>query len=100
MHGLDFADMVSGQLVEVERAKVRVLATALVTALRSVDLTPEQSRAVTAAFFEQVRQVTTEAPPPLALQARQEDDDDGGVPYDAGPPPAAVALTPADQDLL
>jgi len=55
MHGLDFADMVSGQLVEVERAKVKVMAAALVAALNASGATQEQRRAATAAFFDELR---------------------------------------------
>lgn len=57
MHGLDFADMISGQLVEVERAKVKLMATALVTALNAIGATAEQRRQATAAFLAELRTV-------------------------------------------
>jgi hypothetical protein len=57
MSGLDFADMVSGQLVEVERAKVKVMATALVAALNALDVTPEQRREATRRFMAELRTV-------------------------------------------
>jgi uncharacterized protein (DUF2336 family) len=53
--GLDFADMVSGQLVEVERAKVKLMATALVTALNAIGATADQRRAATTAFLGELR---------------------------------------------
>jgi hypothetical protein len=88
LHGLDFADMISGQLVEVEQAKVRVMATALVSALQAIGATPEQRRAATAAFFADLRSAVGEPPPPefppdtvLAL-------------------PPARTLEPEDEDLL
>ena len=65
MGGLDFADMISGQLVEVERAKVKVMATALVSALQAIGATPEQRTQATAAFFAQLRTVAAEGAPAL-----------------------------------
>jgi hypothetical protein len=53
--GLDFADMVSGQLVEVERAKVKLMATALVAALNTVELSAEEKRKATKAFMGELR---------------------------------------------
>jgi hypothetical protein len=70
LSGLDFADMISGQLVEVEQAKVRLMAGALVAALEAVGATAEQRRVATAAFMSALR----------------------------GADPAA--LSPADRDLL
>jgi hypothetical protein len=64
LHGLDFADMVSGQMVEVEQAKVRVMATALVSALQAIGATPEQRKEATAAFFADLRATVGEPPPP------------------------------------
>ena len=55
MQGLDFADMISGQLIEVEQAKVKLMATALVRALQAIDATPEQRQAATAAFMGELR---------------------------------------------
>jgi hypothetical protein len=55
MLGLDFADYLSGQMVEVEQAKVRLMATALVKALQAVDASPEQRRAATETFFNELR---------------------------------------------
>jgi len=53
--GLDSADLVSGQLVEIEQAKVRLMATALVKALDAVGATPEQRKTATAAFLGELR---------------------------------------------
>ena len=55
LHGLDFQDLVSGQLVEVEQAKVRLMATALVKALDAVGASPEQRKTATAAFLGELR---------------------------------------------
>lgn len=55
LFGLDFADMISGQMVEVEQAKVRVMATALVTALNSIGATVDQRKAATTAFLGELR---------------------------------------------
>jgi hypothetical protein len=55
LHGLDFADMISGQLVEVERAKVKLMATALVKALQAIDATSAQRKAATTAFLGELR---------------------------------------------
>lgn len=55
MGGLDFADLVSGQLVEVERAKVRLMATALVKALDAVGVTGESRQVATKAFLNELR---------------------------------------------
>lgn len=79
MGGLDFADMISGQLVEVEQAKVRLMATALVTALNAINATEEQRRAATRAFLGELRSLQAEERPALTF----------------GP-----ALDPADEDLL
>jgi hypothetical protein len=55
MLGLDFADYLSGQMVEIEQAKVKLMATALVKALNAADATQEQKRAATTAFFAELR---------------------------------------------
>jgi hypothetical protein len=54
--GLDFADMISGKLVEVEQAKVRVMAVALVQALSAIGANEEQKRLATTAFLAALRQ--------------------------------------------
>jgi hypothetical protein len=90
LHGLDFADMVSGQLVEIEQAKVRVMATALVSALNAAGATKEQRERATAAFFADLRATVGEAPPPQ-------------FPRDnllELPAPDRPALDPEDEDLL
>ena len=66
MKGLDFADMISGQLVEVEQAKVRIMGAALVAALKGLPDAAERSDA----FFAALR-TTPELP------AAQDDEDDG-----------------------
>jgi hypothetical protein len=66
MLGLDFADEVSGKMVEVEQAKVRVMAAALVAALNAANATEEQRRAATTVFFAQLRATQGEPAPPLA----------------------------------
>jgi hypothetical protein len=73
MGGLDFADMVSGQLVEVERAKVKVMAGALVAALQAAGATDDQRRAATAAFFAELRALHAADAP--ALPPREGDQD-------------------------
>jgi hypothetical protein len=60
MLGLDFADYLSGKMVEVEEAKVRLMATALVKALQETGATPERRRAATAKFFEELRAASGE----------------------------------------
>jgi MFS superfamily sulfate permease-like transporter len=55
LNGLDFQDMISGQLVEVERAKVRLMATALVRALDAAGVTGEHRQVATAAFLAELR---------------------------------------------
>jgi hypothetical protein len=67
MTGLDFADMISGQLVEVEQAKVKIMATALVGALKAIDATPKQREVATAKFLDDLR--TLQARTPAALEA-------------------------------
>ena len=69
LHGLDFQDMISGQLVEVEQAKVRLMATALVKALDAVGATAEQRKTATAAFLGELRaaEVLGPAQAPRAL---------------------------------
>jgi hypothetical protein len=88
LHGLDFADMVSGQLVEVEQAKVRVMASSLVAALQAIGATPEQRRAATAAFFADLRAAVEDPPPPRF------------PPEDLLEIPAGPTLSPEDEDLL
>jgi hypothetical protein len=60
LNGLDFADLVSSRLVEVEQAKVRLMATALVRALNETGASPEQKKAATRAFMDELRATTTE----------------------------------------
>jgi hypothetical protein len=55
MLGLDFADMISGRLAEVEEAKIRVMAGALVRALHMLPGSPEEKEAATASFFAELR---------------------------------------------
>jgi hypothetical protein len=68
MLGLDFADMISGQLVEVEQAKVQMMGAALVAALRAADLPADVRQTVAGAFFEALRATAAqpEALPPPA----------------------------------
>jgi len=67
MLGLDFADYLSGQMVEVEQAKVRLMGTALVTALQALDLSEDDRRTATAVFFEALRAEHARAlPAPLS----------------------------------
>jgi hypothetical protein len=88
MLGLDFADLVSGQLVEVERARVRVMGEALVRALGAAgQLTEAQRRAVTAEFF-------------AALRADEERRAAEEGRLDHGGRDVVPALEPADEDLL
>jgi hypothetical protein len=56
MLGLDFQDMISGQLVEIEQAKVRLIATALARALATLELPSEARQRVTTVFLEDLRQ--------------------------------------------
>ena len=65
MLGLDFADLISGQLVEVEQAKVRVMGGALVAALQGAGLDPNVQRTVAAAFFEALRSSAAQSPAAL-----------------------------------
>jgi hypothetical protein len=55
MQGLDFADAIAGRLVEVEQAKVRLMATALVRALEAIGATPEQRAVASRAFMGELR---------------------------------------------
>jgi hypothetical protein len=55
MLGLDFSDLVAGKLVEVEQAKVAMMATALTTTLRSLGLPQDRQREATALFFNVIR---------------------------------------------
>jgi hypothetical protein len=81
MLGLDFADEISGRLVEVEQQKVRLMAAALVKALQAADATDEQRRAATTAFFAELR-------------AANKDGDDGV--HDI----TSLPLSKEDRDLL
>jgi hypothetical protein len=74
MQGLDFADMISGQLVEVERAKVKVMATALVSALNAAGLNAEQRKQITAAFLAELRTVQQPAALPGRPELTEEDE--------------------------
>jgi len=89
MLGLDFADEISGRLVEVEQQKVRLMGTALVKALNAADVTPEARRAATSAFFAELR----------AEQAAARDAE-GVHTITSLPAPAGGALSPEDEDLL
>ena len=60
MAGLDFADMVSGQLVEVEHAKVKIMGAAFVAALQEIGASEDQRKQATATFFAQLRSVQAE----------------------------------------
>ena len=53
--GLDFQDLLNGKLVEIEQAKVNLLATALVETLRGLGLSKEQESEATALFFQKIR---------------------------------------------
>lgn len=88
MFGLDFADEISGRLVEVEQQKVRLMATALVKALQETGASAEQRRAATAAFFSELR-------------ANSEVTDDGVHSITSVPIPLKKQrLEPRDKDLL
>jgi hypothetical protein len=69
LQGLDFADMISGQLVEVERAKVKLMATALVKALDAVGVTGELRQVATRAFLDELRNAEVLGGQPRALEA-------------------------------
>jgi hypothetical protein len=56
LHGLDFQDLVNGRMVEVEQAKVRLMASALVAALDAVGVTGEQRQTATTAFLSALRE--------------------------------------------
>ena len=71
MHGLDFADMISGQLVQVEQAKVKIMATALVKALQATGATAEQRKAATTLFFDELRAAATPHDDPLDFEGRR-----------------------------
>jgi hypothetical protein len=73
--GLDFADMISGQLVEVERSKVALMGSALVAALDRPGLGPDDKREIAAAFFEALR--SSAARTPAALPPGGERFDEG-----------------------
>jgi hypothetical protein len=88
MLGLDFADMISGRLVEVEQAKVRVMAAALVKALNAADVGPDARRAAVSSFFAELRAADVKENP-LALPVRSVLDG-----------PAAQGLADEDRDLL
>ena len=57
LHGLDFADMVSGRLVEVEQAKVALMATAFTAGLEAIGATHEQMIEAKRAFIAELRAV-------------------------------------------
>jgi hypothetical protein len=69
LHGLDFQDMISGQLVEVERAKVRLMATALVAALDAAGVTGEARKQATAVFLDRLRTADLLGPERPAIEA-------------------------------
>jgi hypothetical protein len=79
MLGLDFADFLTGKMVEVEEAKVRLMGTALVTALQAASVDKGTQRTILDAFFANLR----------AESERQQ-----------GAVPALTALDPRDEDLL
>ena len=54
--GLDFSDGLAAKLVEIEQAKVEIMAGALTRALGVIELNAEQQRAVTAEFFVALRE--------------------------------------------
>ena len=83
LNGLDFQDLVSGRLVEVEQAKVAVMASALAEALRAAALPDQTRREVQGAFF-------------AALRAAAAHPLDGGEPAALASP----VLDPEDEDLL
>jgi hypothetical protein len=85
LNGLDFADMISGQLVEVEQAKVRLMATALVEALNRTSATPDEKKAAVKAFMDELR------------AARQETETVAGQVLPALP---ASTRSPEDEALL
>jgi hypothetical protein len=60
MLGLDFSDTLRGQLVQIEEAKVRLMAAALVAALDAVDLGPDAKRVAADAFFAALRSGQTD----------------------------------------
>lgn len=86
MLGLDHADAVAGQLVEIEAAKVSVMANSLVAALGAIGASRDQVRVATAAFMADLR-------------ARRADEEYAGAA--AGDVvPGAVVLTDDDRSLL
>ena len=71
MGGLDFADMISGQLVEIEQAKVKLMGAALVSALKAAGLSPDKQQAVADTFFAALR---SQEPAEIPNQAREDED--------------------------
>lgn len=55
MFGLDFQDMISSKQVEIEQARVQVMATALTQAFSVVSLSEDDRHRITAAFFSELR---------------------------------------------
>lgn len=55
--GLDFADLISGKLIEVEEKKVMLMATALGDAVRMSGLSTEQAQLITSTFLRRVREI-------------------------------------------
>jgi hypothetical protein len=56
MLGLDFADATNSRLVEIEAAKVQLLAAAVVAALEATPLSPVQKQAAATRIVEELRQ--------------------------------------------
>ena len=55
MLGLDFTDIVNSRLVEVEEEKVKLMAAALMSAIKAAGLSGPQRQAITATFFSELR---------------------------------------------
>lgn len=55
LKGLDHADAMNSRLVEIEQAKVTLMASALVDSLRAAGLSPEQQESVTSTFLQRLR---------------------------------------------
>ena len=53
--GLDFADLISGKLVEIEQAKAAVMAQALVGVLQEADLSTSDQQRLLRSFFDRLR---------------------------------------------
>ena len=60
MLGLDFADLISGKLIEVEQAKVALMATALTETFRELNLPVAQQKEATTLMFKKIRELSAE----------------------------------------